>query len=160
MDLSKVNLFNNLINVIICGTADSTYHCYLAHKLTYDSKIIRSGYACVLDGDMKIKKSNQSTPMYPEDGGLFFLFSDTPPEKFLVKSFLLSHKNKKMSYHVEASDVHCLFHKMQELGLSVSDDDAFEKCWQCFVASSDGKKFIKELNAFLINRCKFFSPSL
>jgi len=155
----KLSSFNDLINIIISGSADRTYSNFQVHKRTYDSKRVDCGYACILDGDMGIKKNSNRVLLYPEEEGLFFLYSNDSPELFLVKEYLKTNSNPNLEYHL-ISNPHCLFSKMVELGFAIDKETSFEICWQAFIQTVEGSDFLDELCDFLINACKRFSPDL
>ena len=51
--------FSNLINIILSGSSSKTYNHFISCSETYHNKKIKSGFACILDGDMKnMKNSN------------------------------------------------------------------------------------------------------
>lgn len=138
-----------LINIIVSGSHSKTHNFFMAHKETYNHKKIRSGYVCILDGDTR----NQ----YPIDDNLFFLYSNESPELFLTKKYLENFPNTTLEYHINNSDNHCLFDKMNELGIGSTKDDAFESCWKEFEKSNEGTAFITELADFLDSMLQKFS---
>lgn len=150
--------FNELVNIIISGPANDTYLNFKVHQRTYMTKSIERGYACILDGDMRNKRKNNDL-QYPEEDGLFFLYSNDSPELFLVKKYIEVSPHETMQYHLR-SNPHCLFEKMVENRLAIDKDAAFEKCWDCFKGTLDGGQFIIEMSRFLIDTCKQFSPEL
>lgn len=156
---NKLSSFNDLINIIISGSADKTYSNFQVHKRTYDSKRMDCGYACILDGDMSIIKNSNKTLQYPAEEGLFFLYSINSPELFLVKEYVKTKSNPNLEYHLR-SNPHCLFSKMVELGIAIDTKTSFEICWQTFVQTDAGSIFLDELCVFLIGSCARFSPYL
>ena len=70
----------DLVNVIVSGSANKTYNYFSVHKETYSYKKIKTGYACILDGDMQGK--------YTSDDNLHFLYSTKSPEYFLTEKYL------------------------------------------------------------------------
>ena len=155
-----VQNFSNLVNVIEVGSADKTYNCFQHHKDTYDSKKIKTGYACILDGDMRNKKDKNNNLQYPTENCLHFLYSDFPPEKFLVDEYEKSNNNQRLRYHINTSNVHCLFEKMNELSIGTTKNAARETCWNHFISTSEGQHYFKELQRFIIETAKKFSPDL
>lgn len=148
----KINNLSDLINIIISGSAEKTHNYFTYHKETYDFKKIKTGYACILDGDMRNN--------YVAEDNLFFLFSENSPELFLTKKYLENHPNANLEYHVQNSDNHCLFDKMNELSLGTSKDEAFQLCWQEFESSTEGIIHINEMENFLLKILQAFSPQL
>lgn len=148
----KITNVTDLVNVIVSGSADKTYNFFNVHKETYPSKKIKTGYACILDGDMRSK--------FPNDDNLHFLYSSYSPEKFLTEHYLQNNPNPNLSYHFQDSDNHCLFEKMTELQIATSQKEAFELCWDEFKHSNDGIAYIQELEHFIINMLKKYSPEL
>lgn len=157
---TQYNNFSDLINIIISGSANTTFQNFKVHKRTYPSKRIKTGYCCILDGDMRIQKNSRNELLYPPEDELFFIFSNEAPEKFLVKKYLDNSSNASLTYHVDHSDPHCLFDKMIESSLCVDKDTAFELCWNAFVNSQEGIAYFNELKIFLKNMCSKFSPDL
>jgi predicted ATPase len=155
-----VHDFGNLVNIIISNSADQTYSNFQAHKRTYNSKKIKIGYACVLDGDMAIQKTKNNILSYPPEANLHFLPSDKSPEYFLVKAYVSIHPNSNLDYHLNNSDNHCLFQKMVECTNATDKNDAFEMCWSEFVQTPQGTLHFNELIDFLYNTAKVFSPDL
>lgn len=151
--------FKNLVNPIITGAANETYEIFKAHKNTYSKKKVDCGYACILDGDKREEKKSNRDLAFPAEELLFFHFSNESPEKFLLREYLNIKPHSSLEYHLN-SNPHCLFSKMVEFNLALDDDDAFEKCWDCFISSSEGKGFMSGLCTFLINSCKKFSAEL
>jgi len=156
----NVSNANDLINVIISGSADKTYSYFTSHKETYPKKRIKTGYACILDGDMRSLKTSGGKVKYEPEPCLHFLYSSQPPEKFLVDAFLVNNYNDSLKYHSETSDKHCLFDKMIDLDICNDKSQAFELCWKEFIGSADGIIYINELENFLLSIMKEFSPDL
>lgn len=159
IDNKNIFGFNDLVNIIISGSANKTYLNFKVHKETYDLKKINCGFACILDGDMQNKRDSNQNNQYPNEDGLFFLYSNDSPELFLVKKYLEFNQNNTLSYHLD-SNPHCLFMKMVENGICADIESAFNKCWDCFLQTGDGVNYLDELSNFLINQCKKFSPNL
>ena len=150
----------DLINIVVSGSADNTYANFQSHIRTFKSKRLECGHACILDGDMRKEKRNSGEEKYPEEDGLFFLYSSDSPELFLTKEYLKKHSNSKLDYHVKSSDPHILFFKMVEEKLCSDSDEAFEKCWECFIDTQDGRDFMSELVDFLLKQYeKWKNPS-
>lgn len=148
------NLSNisDLVNIIISGSADKTYNYFTVHKETYNFKKIKTGFACILDGDMR----NQ----FPLEDNLFYLYSDNSPEFFLAEKYQEINPNGSLEYHIRNSDNHCLFDKMNELGIGNSKVEAFNLCWETFKESTDGIVHINELENFIIQMLQKYSPEL
>jgi len=151
--------FNSLVNIIEVGDADKTYSYYTAHKETYQKKKIQCGAACILDGDQR-NKCCRGRLKYPAEDGLFFIYSNDAPEKFLLRSYLDTSPNPRMTYHLQHSHCHILFGKMVEEHLCLNEDEAFNLCWNTFALTNDGQQFITEYANFLIGRCRHYSPDL
>ena len=156
----KLWKFSSLVNVIESGSAEKTYENHSVAKRTYQFKKITSGYACILDGDMREQKDSKGVYSYPAEDELFFIFKNAAPEKFLCEMYEKTNSNSTFRYHIKNSNAHCLFSKMVELGISVDKDESFEKCWSVFICDPEGQTFFEELKRFLIERCKYFSPDL
>jgi predicted ATPase len=150
----NLNNFQRLINVIVSGSAENTYQNYKSHERTYNLKKIRSGYACILDGDMRT--SNR----YPPENKLHFMFSNECPERFLIRAYLTTNPHSSLSYHVQNSDPHCLFAKMVEFGLCVDKNGAFKACFHSFRNTTEGERYFSELKNFLFETALAFSPDL
>ena len=148
----KLTNIKDLVNIIVSGSATKTYNFFNVHKETYPSKKIKTGYACILDGDMRSK--------FSDDENLHFLYSNYSPEKFLTEHYLQNNPNPNLSYHLQNSDNHCLFDKMTELNIGTSKSTVFELCWNEFKNSNEGTEYILELENFIINMLKKYSPEL
>lgn len=148
------NLTNvkDLVNIIVSGSAEKTHNYFIVHKETYDYKKIKTGFACILDGDMRTK--------FPLDDNLHFLYSNKSPEYFLTEEYLKANPNNQLDYHLKNSDNHCLFDKMNELEIGNSKSEAFEICWSVFKDSPDGIIYINELENFIIQMLQKYSPQL
>ena len=151
--------FNHLVHVIISGSANDTYNNFVVSKDTYQQKKIKCGYACILDGDMRRKMKN-GQPAYPPDALLFFHLGNEAPERILVRKYLVSHQDINLQYHVDDSNCHCLFHKMEELGICQSQDDAFERCWTELLQTAEGQQYFQDLKIFIKDVCMHFAPDL
>lgn len=157
----KLNDFSRLINIIISGSAKDTYENFKSHQRTYNKKKIKCGYACVLDGDVRDLKENKNKSLsYPPEDKLHFLYSNKPPEIFLVSAYLNIKPNRTIQYHLNDSDVHCLFDKVIENSDLNSKDDVFLECWNAFINTVAGKAYIKTLKEFILNIAKQFSLEL
>lgn len=155
----KLVNFNSLINIIASGPATAAYENFKVHQRTYPNKRIKTGYACVLDGDMKLK-TKDGKAMFPQEENLHFLYSDLPPEKFLTKAYLQNHPNRTVEYHYNHSNVHCLFDKLVENTHLSNRHEAFEACWAEFVSSNDGMVYFSELQLFILSIAAKYSPDL
>ena len=151
------NINIDLINVIISGSADKTYANFKVHQRTYPHKKIRTGFCCVLDGDMKDKKDKTQQLLYPPESELHFILSNEAPEKHLVKKYLQTNPNQNLDYHVNNSNVHCLFDKMVEQGLCINKQEAFILCWTNYEQQPEGILEMRRLENFLIEMCNNFS---
>jgi predicted ATPase len=148
----SLNNFSDLINIIISGSADNTYNFFQYHKDTYPHKKIKTGFACVLDGDQRNSIG--------EDECLHFIYSNDSPEKFLVSSYIKSNPNIAMKYHLSKSNVHCLFDKMIECSIGTTHDEVFDLCWNHFISTVYGEKYFSELKGFIKNMAIRYSPDL
>lgn len=157
-EIQHINL-NRLINIIVSGSASQTFENFTVQKRIFAQLKIKIGCACVLDGDKKEEKTRSGENVYPAQKNLFFLYSREAPEKFLLRCYLESNTNEKLQYHIEQSNAHCLFDKAVEENVSTNITDLFEKLWDHFANTSDGKIFIDELKKFLIDVCKNFSET-
>lgn len=158
--VDKVNTsipgFAHLISIVICGNADTTYSSYCFLRDHYKELKPKCGYACILDGDKRSEYGPKITPL----DTMTFLPGNVAPERVLVDAYLSNNSNPSLQYHLNASNVHCLFSKMKELGVCADEETAKGLCWSSYEASPDGQQAIQELSDFLINTCKKFSPDL
>ncbi|MDF2456556.1 MAG: hypothetical protein K0R51_2549 [Cytophagaceae bacterium] len=83
----RLTNFSELVNIIVSGSGQNTYTFFKAHQQTYPFKKIKTGYACILDGDRQTVKSN-SKLAYPAEAEFHFLYSNESPEKFLTREYL------------------------------------------------------------------------
>lgn len=151
---------SKLINVIESGVADKTYQNFVVRSRIFDKVTIRSGHACVLDGDMLGKKDKEGNEIYPQQDGLFFLPGGMAPEKFLCDLYEKNNPNVTLRYHIEESNPHCLFAKMVECCGIVDESSAFEACWQELQKSEFWNAEFDKLADFLVEECRRFSPDL
>jgi predicted ATPase len=153
-------LSSKLINIIISGSAEITFTNFLVRQRTYDVVSIKSGHCCILDGDMRSLKNKDKVALYPEQDGLFFLPGSVPPEKMLCDAYENTHKNTKLRYHIDTSNVHCLFDKMIDLNIFSTKDAAFEGVWTAFLSNAALASEFDSLVTFLVDECKRYSPDL
>lgn len=151
--------FSDLINIVVAGSGDKTYTCFKSHQETYPNKRIKTGYACILDGDRRILKDTKNNLSYPPEECLHFIYSNDSPEKFLTAEYLKTYPNSTLAYHL-GSNPHCLFDKMIENSICTTRDEAFEKTWNHFITTTDGLSYFTELKLFIIEMTKKYSPDL
>lgn len=156
----KLNNFNELINIIVSGSADKTYSNFTSHKNTFLSKKVRSGFACVLDGDMKLIKDNKGNVTYEPEDDLHFLFSNECPEKFLTRAYLNKHPNVNIEYYLENENPHYLFQAIINNSELNDKYEVFEYCWNLLMETDKGKIYFDSLKEFLIKMAKKYSPEL
>jgi predicted ATPase len=74
--------FADLINIVVSGSGHNTYTIFKSHQETYPNKRIKTGYACILDGDRRIIKDSNGRLSFQSEECLHFIYSDDSPEKF------------------------------------------------------------------------------
>jgi predicted ATP-binding protein involved in virulence len=156
----KVTNFSDLINIIPSGAADLTYSYFKAHQATYPFKRIRTGYACVLDGDRRNLKNKAGKFQFPSEECLHFIHSNESPEKFLTRTYLAKYPHTTLQYHLDDSNVHSLMSKFVENSICTTNDEAFEICWKEFLDTSPGKTYFDDLKKFILEMAKKYSPDL
>jgi predicted ATPase len=156
----KIIGFSNLINIIISGSSNLTYTHFVSHCQTFDVKKIRSGYACILDGDMKNMKNSKGDPSFPPHENLHFLYSNECPEKFLAREFLSKHPNVNIEYYLENENPHYLIQAIINNSTFNSYEEVIEECWNIFLERDNGKIYFKSLKKFLLDMVKKYSPEL
>lgn len=129
---NDIQKLNELINIIPKGSADTVYKLFKSQMETYPLKKIRSGYACILDGDMKLKRNSNSQPLYPAHQNLHFIFSDESPEKFLTRFYLNSHPNTAIQYYLDNENNHYVFQSIIDNSELTNKDEVFDYCWNLF----------------------------
>lgn len=152
--------FNHLVHLIVSGAANRTYNNFVVNKDIFPNEIIKCGYACILDGDMRTKTDGHGNLQYPPEQLLFFHHGNEAPERMLVRKYLQTHPDNNLQYHCNDSNCHCLFAKMVELGICQSQEEAFELCWTELMNTAEGQVYFQELQTFIKNACSFFSPNL
>ena len=152
--------FNHLVHLIESGPANKTYNYFVVNKELYNKTKMRTGYACILDGDMRTKTDRDGNLCYPQEDLLFFHHSNEAPERMLVRKYLQSHPDSNLQYQCNEGNCHQLFKKMVELGLCQSQEEAFELCWAELLNTTDGQEYFLELQSFIKKACSFFSPNL
>lgn len=148
--------FDRLVNVIISGPVDQVRNDYERHKRHYPQMRLKMGYCCVFDGDYKTDPNYSHYFENPNELS-YFLYPYIAPEKFLVKSYLDAHPNAQLSTALNYSDHHALFQEMTNLGLATDPNQAREKCWQAFAATTEFTKLKADLSSFLLKTVKHFS---
>lgn len=151
---------SRLFNIIESGPASDTHTNFLVRDRIYKQVRIKSGHVCILDGDMRSKKNSDKKPFYPPKDGLFFLPSDVAPEKLLCDIYESANKNTQLRYHIDNSNVHCLFDKMIDHCGFASTQEAFDACWHAVMASATWAPEFDKLTDFLIQECRRYSPDL
>lgn len=146
--------FARLLRVIVVGSAPKTYGYFKTRQSLHNIEKLATKPACVLDGDMENKRDKNGNLEYPAEDALFFHYSSEAPEKMLVKFYIANNPNVNLQYHVDNSNVHCLFDKMVELGVAVDKREAFEKCFECYRHSNDGGAHFESLKGFLKDSCR------
>ncbi len=162
-ELNKRNLpglTSKLVNIVVSGSADNTYGNFTVRERTYDHVKIRSGHCCILDGDMRAKRNKNGTPCYPPNSKLHFLPGAMPPEKMLCDLYEKTYPNAKLRYHIDNSNVHCLFEKIVAHTALTSKNEAFESTWTCFLQSQNGAVELNQLVDFIERMCRHYSPDL
>lgn len=152
--------FCRLVNVVIVGNAEKTYSYFKTRDSLYNKEAVNTGYACVLDGDMRLAVLNNGDLKYPTEDLLFFHYSNEAPEKMLLKAYLKVNPNDSLQYHYATSNPHCLFDKMINEGICADRKTAFELCWSALMATQEGQQYFVELKNFIVNTCKKFSNDL
>ena len=156
---TEIKGFNRLVRLVIIGSADKTYNYFKIRDALYNKEAVNAGYACILDGDMRLKKSGRNL-QYPPEDLLYFHYSNEAPEKMLVRAYLDANPNRTLQYHYMASNTHCLFDKMINEGICADKNTAFELCWNALLATQEGQQYFVELKNFIVNTCKKFSNDL
>ena len=152
--------FCRLVNIAIVGSADKTYNYFKTRANLYNKESVNVGYACILDGDMKLAVFNNGDLRYPAEDLLFFHHSNEAPEKMLLKVFLDANPNDTLQYHYATSNPHCLFDKMINEGICADKKTAFELCWSALMETQEGQQYFEGLKTFILNTCKKFSNDL
>lgn len=145
--------FNRLVKVVIIGSADKTFNYFKTRKDVKDNEPYTSKPACILDGDM-VAVTDNGNIKYPPQEGLFFHYSNFPPEKMLLMEYLVNHPNAALQYHADNSNVHCLLQKMVEEGIAVNHDNAFDLCFTAYRNDVAGAAHFEQMKVFLIDLCQ------
>ena len=152
--------FCRIVNIVIIGSADKTYNYFKTRSQLYDKDTVNTGYACILDGDMRLERSSSGGLKYPEENLLFFHYSNESPEKMLLKAYIDANPNDILQYHYKESNSHCLFEKMVNEGICVGKKEAFELCWNALIATQEGQQYVENLKRFIKEACLKFSADL
>lgn len=159
-EIYNIYNFKELLNVISVGSSDKTFKCFETQKLIYEHKKIKTGYGCVLDGDMKLIKSSAGKLSFPEQEGLHFLYSNECPEKFLTKIYLDNHPNPTIQYYYDNENPHYLFQTIINNSELNDKNQVFELCWSYFVETINGRIYFEELTDFLKKIALKYSPDM
>lgn len=156
----KINNFSELINIIVSGSADKTYNYFISAKDTFLLKKVKSGFACILDGDMRNIKNSKGSLTYPSQNNLHFLFSSECPEKFLTRAYLEVHPNVTIEYYLENENSHYLLKAIVDNSDFNDTNEVFDYCWSLLIKTEKGKLYFDSLTKFLIDIAKKYSPEL
>lgn len=156
----NIKEFSNLINIIISGSSSKTYTHFISSSETYSDKKIKSGFACILDGDMKSMKTSKGDTSFPPHENLHFLYSNECPEKFLTREFLSKNSNVNIEYYLDNENPHYLFQAIINNSTLNSIQEVFEECWRIFLESEKGKLYFKSIKKFLLDMARKYSPEL
>ena len=152
--LEKINTespgFSRLVKPIKVGSADKTFQYFKTRQELNDRESLFAKPACILDGDMRNKKSTDGVNKYPAEENLFFHYSEDAPEKMLLNLYLKSHLDGNLQYHLKHSNPHCLLQKMVDNGVATDKTNAFNLCFAEYIADSEGYAHYTELINFLI----------
>src|SRR5690606_8285831 len=159
-NLNEMQKLNELINIIPLGSADKVYNFFKCHIETYSGKKIRSGYACILDGDMRNKVNGRQEPLYPLHQNLHFLYSNEAPEKFLTRVYLNEHPNAAIQYYFDNVNNHYFFQSIVDNSELTDIDEVFNYCWSIFKETSEGARYVDELSNFILQMYEQFSQEL
>lgn len=143
--------FARFVKSVVVGSATETYNYFKTRQKLNHIETLFSKAACVLDGDMQLKRNRNGEIAFPPEQNLFFHHTNEAPEKMLVKSYLLVHPNPALQYHVYNSNPHCLLEKMVESGLAVDKRQAFNLCFDAYKHSVDGGQHFQNLIQFITN---------
>lgn len=157
---NDIQKLNELINIIPIGSADDVYKIFKSQMETYPLKKIRSGYACILDGDMKLKQNRHSQPLYPAHQNLHFIYSNESPEKFLTRFYLARHPNVAIQYYLDNVNNHYFFQSIIENSALTDEEEVFNCCWNLFKDTSEGENYLNELSSFIFQVYEQFSREL
>lgn len=81
-----------MINIVEVGSASRTYDYFKTKQKIYQKERINCGYACILDGDMREKKSHDGQLQYPIEDLLFFIIRIILQKECWLKLFLMNTK--------------------------------------------------------------------
>lgn len=157
---NDIQKLNELINIIPIGSADDVYKIFKSQMETYPLKKIRSGYACILDGDMKLKQNRHSQPLYPAHQNLHFIYSNESPEKFLTRFYLARHPNVAIQYYLDNVNNHYFFQSIIENSALTDEEEVFNCCWNLFKDTFEGENYLNELSSFIFQVYEQFSQEL
>ena len=141
--------FTRLVKPVVIGSANDTYKYFKTRQSLSSIETLFSKAACILDGDMQLKRDRNGNFEFPQEQNLFFHHSNDAPEKMLVKFYLADHPNPTLQYHVDNSNPHCLLDKMVEIGLAGDRHQAFTLCFDSYKNSIDGGRHFQELKQFI-----------
>ncbi|WP_151816932.1 ATP-dependent nuclease [Acinetobacter junii] len=157
---NEIQKLNELINIIPIGSADDVYKIFKSQMDTYSLKKIKSGYACILDGDMKLKQNRNSQPLYPAHQNLHFIYSNESPEKFLTRFYLDCHPNVAIQYYLDNVNNHYFFQSIIENSALTDEEEVFNCCWNIFKNTPQGENYLNELSSFIFQVYELFSQEL
>lgn len=143
--------FTRLVRSVIVGSANETYQYFKTRQRLNSIETLFSKAACILDGDMQMKRDRDGNIAYPLEQNLFFHHTNEAPEKMLVNAYLSVHPNPALQYHVANSNPHCLLEKMVEQGLAGDKKRAFALCFDEYKNSVEGNRHFQELKHFISN---------
>ena len=145
-----------VINIIRSGPADQVNIDYTRHKRNFSQYRNKVGCCAILDGDY-VGDPKYSSYVDNPDEFVGFIYPHTPPEKFLVKAYLLSNPNSALESALVHEDHHSLFNKMVALGLAADKNDARNVCFKEFRASAEYSKFKEDISMVVSGALEHYS---
>lgn len=150
--------FDKLINIIISGPKNEVKNDYERHKRNFDQFHPKKGYCCVFDGD--VFNENDYHVYRNESEYSFFLYPHCTPESFLISSYLARHPDQRLSSYMQFEDAHGVFEKMAELSLAADKNDAYSKCWECFMQTDDYNTLFSQFKTFIYKTITHFTEQV
>ena len=148
--------FYKLYNLITSGPINEVKNDYCRHKRNFDQYTDKTGYCAIFDGDYH-SDLNYSIVADTEGELATFIFPYEAPEKFLVRSYLATHKSQELSAAFIHINHHQLFQKMVELGLATDSHDARALCYAAFETTPEYTRHYDNLERFLKSTVSHFS---
>jgi len=148
--------FERLINLIESGPINDVKTDYIRHKRNFKQLCNKIGYSAIFDGDYQ-SDLNYNQLLVGAENFVTFIYPYDKPEKFLVKAYLDTNNDSRLSAALVHEDHHSLFDRMAQFGLASDKNDARNQCYHAFELSPEFEKHEHDIRDLLSRTVNYFS---